>query len=73
MAFFKSLSNIQISLDQDATCITFFKFSTLPSTGITPCVGTTWKWHRRHTLAMPCLAALGLVCSWVERQLTANI
>ena len=33
-----------------------------PSTsGIAPCVGTTWKWYRRHILAKPCLAALGLV------------
>ena len=36
--------------------------------GIAPCVGTTWKWYRCHTLAMPCLAALGLVWSWVKRQ-----
>ena len=46
-----------------------FFFSTLPSSGIAPCVGTTSKWYRRHTLAMPCLAAVGLVWSWVESQL----
>ena len=32
-----------------------------PSSGIAPCVRTTWKWYRHHTLAKPCLAALGLV------------
>ena len=41
----------------------FFKYP--PSSGIAPCVGTTWKWYRRHTLAMPCLAALGQVFKWL--------
>ena len=38
-----------------------FFFYHPPSSGIAPCVRTTWKWYRRHTLAKPCLAALGLV------------
>ena len=48
-------------------------FSTLPSSRIAPCVGTTWKWYRCHTLAMPCLATLGLVWSWVKRQVVRLI
>ena len=39
--------------------IFFIKYP--PSSGIAPCVGTTWKWYRGHTLAKPCLTALGLV------------
>ena len=36
-------------------------FCTLPSSGIAPYVGTTWKWYRRHTLALPCSSRAGVI------------